>query len=171
MATDRRSRSMPSGVRSSGSGTEAGYRTSVRVTRGYSLTVVHRGRILPVLQPDDVPGGETERRSVLVVVEDEEDMRFMIRVTLSRDPRLVLLGEAATAEEAIELARGLQPGAVVLDHQLDGKLTGLEAAPLIKAAAPNSKILLFTAFDLEREAQEDPSVDAYLRKDGVKHLV
>jgi len=124
-----------------------------------------------VLQPDDIPGGESDLRSVLVVVEDEEDMRFMIRVTLARDKRLVLLGEAATAEEAIELARGLQPGAVVLDHQLHGKLTGLEAAPLIKAAAPNAKILLFTAFDLEREAQAAPAVDAYLRKDGVKHLV
>jgi len=124
-----------------------------------------------VLQPDDVPEEEAARPTVLVVVEDEEDMRFMIRITLAQDPRLVLLGEAATAEEAIELARGLQPGAVVLDHQLDGRLTGLEAAPLIKAAAPNAKILLFTAFDLEQEAEAEAAVDAYLRKDGVKHLL
>ena len=124
-----------------------------------------------MLQPDDVPGDDAVRPTVLVVVEDEEDMRFMIRITLAQDPRLNLLGETATAEEAIELARGLQPGAVVLDHQLDGKLTGMEAAPLIKAAAPNAKILLFTAFDLEREAEADPSVDAFLRKDGVKHLL
>ena len=131
--------------------------------------------IQPEDLPDDDPGDElgddTERPSVLVVVEDEEDMRFMIRITLAQDPRLVLLGEASTAEEAIELARGLQPGAVVLDHQLDGKLTGLAAAPLIKAAAPNAKILLFTAFDLETEANAEVAVDAYLRKDGVKHLL
>lgn len=124
-----------------------------------------------MLQPDDVPEDDLARPTVLVVVEDEEDMRFMIRITLAQDPRLDLLGETATAEEAIELARGLQPGAVVLDHQLEGKLTGMEAAPLIKAAAPNAKILLFTAFDLEREAEEDPFVDAFLRKDGVKHLL
>jgi DNA-binding NarL/FixJ family response regulator len=132
-----------------------------------------------VLQPDDLPDGasddppgdESARPTVLVVVEDEEDMRFMIRITLAQDPRLVLLGEAATAEEAIELARGLQPGAVVLDHQLGGRLTGLAAAPLIKAAAPNAKILLFTAFDLEQEAEAEDAVDAYLRKDGVKHLL
>jgi len=124
-----------------------------------------------VLQPDEAPDDEAVRPTVLVVVEDEEDMRFMIRITLAQDPRLTLLGEAATAEEAIELARGLQPGAVVLDHQLEGRLTGLEAAPLIKAAAPNAKILLFTAFDLEAEAQAAPAVDAFLRKDGVKHLL
>ena len=124
-----------------------------------------------MLQPDDVPEDDGARPTVLVVVEDEEDMRFMIRITLAQDPRLDLLGETATAEEAIELARGLQPGAVVLDHQLDGKLTGMQAAPLIKEAAPNAKILLFTAFDLEREAEANPSVDAFLRKDGVKHLL
>jgi len=124
-----------------------------------------------VLQPEDVPDDDSARPTVLVVVEDEEDMRFMIRITLAQDPRLVLLGEAATAEEAIELARGLQPGAVVLDHQLGGRLTGLAAAPLIKAAAPNAKILLFTAFDLEQEAEAEDAVDAYLRKDGVKHLL
>lgn len=124
-----------------------------------------------MLQPADLPDDDLARPTVLVVVEDEEDMRFMIRITLAQDVRLRLLGETATAEEAIELARGLQPGAVVLDHQLAGKLTGLEAAPLIKAAAPNAKILLFTAFDLEREAEADPAVDAFLRKDGVKHLL
>lgn len=122
---------------------------------------------------DPIPDQEVEEQAptVLVIVEDEEDMRFLIRVTLTKDPRLVLLGEAATAEQAIELARGLQPGVVVLDHQLDGELTGLEAAPLIKAVAPRSKILLFTAFDLERQAREDPAVDAYLRKDGVTRLL
>jgi DNA-binding NarL/FixJ family response regulator len=121
-----------------------------------------------VIEPEGV---DAAAPTVLVIVEDEEDMRFMIRITLSRDPRLVLLGEAASAEQAIELARGLQPGVVVLDHQLEGRLTGLQAAPLIKAAAPRAKILLFTAFDLEREAAEEPAVDAYLRKDGVKHLL
>ncbi|MBV8692930.1 MAG: response regulator [Actinobacteria bacterium] len=124
-----------------------------------------------MLQPDDVPGGASAPKTVLVVVDDEEDMRFMIRVTLARDPRLVLLGEAASAEEAIELARGLQPGAIVLDHQLGAGLTGLQAAPLIKAAAPNAKILLFTAFDLEREVEAEAAVDAYLRKDSVKYLL
>lgn len=128
-----------------------------------------------MLQPDDLsddaPHDDPGRPTVLVVVEDEEDMRFMIRITLAQDPRLVLLGETASAEEAIELARGLQPGAIVLDHQLDGRLTGLEAAPLIKAAAPNAKILLFTAFDLEAEAEAEAAVDAFLRKDGVKHLL
>ena len=111
------------------------------------------------------------RHPVLVIVEDDVDMRLMIRVTLLQDPRLDVVGEAASAEEAIELAKGLQPRVVVLDHWLSGQLTGLQAAPMIKAAAPNAKILLFTAFDLKHQADSEPAVDAYLRKDRVAKLL
>jgi DNA-binding NarL/FixJ family response regulator len=111
------------------------------------------------------------KASVLAIVEDEPDVRMLVRITLTRDPRLEILGEATSAEEAIEIARSLQPGVVILDHGLDGTVTGLEAAPLIKEAAPNSKILLFTAFDMAVEAREEPAVDAYLRKDRIGDLV
>lgn len=111
------------------------------------------------------------KASVLAIVEDEPDVRMLVRITLTRDPRLEILGEATSAEEAVEIARSLQPGVVILDHGLDGTITGLEAAPLIKEAAPNSKILLFTAFDMAVEAREEPAVDAYLRKDRIGDLV
>ena len=49
-------------------------------------------------------------------------------------------------------------------------MTGLVAAPLLKQAAPTTKILLFTAYDLAGEARAEPAVDAYLRKDHI-HLL
>jgi DNA-binding NarL/FixJ family response regulator len=112
--------------------------------------------------------GETK---VLVIVEDEEDMRAFVRILLSRDPRLEILGEASTAEAAIELAAVLEPGLIVLDHGLDGMLTGLAAAPLLKAAAPHAKILLFTAYDMAAEARAEPAIDAFLRKDQLGRLL
>jgi DNA-binding NarL/FixJ family response regulator len=111
------------------------------------------------------------RTKVLVVVEDDPDMRTLIRITLARDPRLEVVGEAASAAEAIGLARSIEPGLVVLDHAIEGDMTGLEAAPLLKAVAPNAKILLFTAFDLASEARAEPAIDAYLRKDELNLLV
>jgi DNA-binding NarL/FixJ family response regulator len=108
---------------------------------------------------------------VLVTVEDEPDVRQMIRALLSRDPRLEILGEAASAEEAIELARSAEPGLIVLDHLIEGPVTGLEAAPSLKEVAPSSKILLFSAHDLRKEAREEPSVDAFLRKDRPTELL
>lgn len=113
----------------------------------------------------------TEATKVLVIVEDEADMRLFVRLALSRDPRLEILGEATTAEEAIELAATLDPGLIVLDHGLDGVLTGLAAAPLLKAAAPRSKILLFTAYDMAAEARAEPAIDAFLRKDELGRLL
>ncbi|MEY2434290.1 MAG: hypothetical protein QOC92_4015 [Acidimicrobiaceae bacterium] len=113
----------------------------------------------------------TTKTKVLVVVEDDPDMRTLIRITLARDPRLEVVGEAASAKEAIDLARSIEPGLIVLDHAIEGDMTGLEAAPLLKEVAPNSKILLFTAFDLAAEARAEPAIDAYLRKDELNLLV
>ena len=105
-----------------------------------------------------------------MIVEDEHDVRTLIRVMVRRDGRVDVVGETATGEEAVELARSLQPTVVILDFSLEGDLTGLEAAPLIKEAAPNTSILLFTAYDMSSEASEEPAVAAYLRKDRISEL-
>lgn len=110
-------------------------------------------------------------RTVVAIVDDEADIRMLIRAALRRDPRIGVQGEATSADEAVELAKVLQPAVVILDHDLDGNVTGLEAAPGIKAASPASKVLLFTAYDMAADAAASPSVDAYLRKDRVADLV
>ncbi len=108
---------------------------------------------------------------VLVIVEDEADMRQLIKLLLTADPRLEVVGEATTAAEAVEQARTHDPGLIVLDHQIEGPVMGLEAAPALKEAAPDAKILLFSAFDLRREARLEPAIDAYLSKDQTQRLL
>ena len=108
---------------------------------------------------------------ILVVVEDEPDMREVIRLTLMADERLEIAGEAESAEEAIELARTSDPGLMLLDHNIKGTIMGIQAAPLLKKVAPNCKILLFTAFDMAAEAAKEPAIDGYLRKDHLERLV
>jgi DNA-binding NarL/FixJ family response regulator len=112
-----------------------------------------------------------ESVKVFVVVEDEPDMRMLVRMMLTRDPRLEVLGEAASAHEALALLDTMQPGLIVLDHGIEGDIMGLQAAPLLRAKAPASKILLFTAFDLQAEASREPTVDAFLRKDRITELL
>jgi len=108
---------------------------------------------------------------VLVVVEDDPDFRLLVRTLLASEPQLQIEGQAASAEEAIELARDLEPSVILLDHALDGALTGLEAAPMLKAAAPGAKIVLVTAYDLARQAEREPAVDAMVRKDHYTDLL
>jgi len=110
-------------------------------------------------------------KRVLGIVEDERDMQLLLRLTLGADPRLDLGGEATSAEEALELAQSWEPDLIVLDQSLDGELTGLEAAPLLKALVPETKILLFTAYDLRARAEAEPAVDDFLRKDNFAALL
>jgi DNA-binding NarL/FixJ family response regulator len=114
---------------------------------------------------------ETGRVKVFVVVEDEPDMRLLISMMLRKDPRLDLLGEASSAAEALAVLDTIEPGLIILDHGIEGDIMGLEAAPLLKAKAPRAKILLFTAFDMRDEAEAEPAVDGYLRKDRIDQLL
>jgi CheY-like chemotaxis protein len=116
---------------------------------------------------------------VFVVVEDEPDMQLLISMMLQRDQRLELVGHATSAAEASALldteeVRALfdrSPGLIVLDHGIEGDLMGLEAAPVLKAKVPSAKILLFTAFDMSKEAAAEPAVDGFLRKDQIGELL
>jgi CheY-like chemotaxis protein len=105
------------------------------------------------------------------VVEDEPDMRLLIRLALTRDRRFEPIGEASSADAALELLEGQEAKLIVLDHSIEGSLMGLEAAPLLKRKAQGAKILLFTAYDMSAEAAAEPAVDAYLRKDRIDQLL
>ena len=107
----------------------------------------------------------------VVLVEDDATVRGVVEILLSTEPDLELVGVATSAEEAIELVGGLDPDLVLLDNQLDGELTGLEAAPALKRAAPSVVVLLCTALDLASAAIAAPDVDGYLRKDQLVDLV
>jgi response regulator of citrate/malate metabolism len=62
--------------------------------------------------------------NVLVVVEDNPDVRFLVETIFSMDSRFTLAGVAASAEEALKSLRTTEPQVIVLDHGLSGQLTG-----------------------------------------------
>jgi DNA-binding NarL/FixJ family response regulator len=109
---------------------------------------------------------------VLVAVEDDPDFQKLIRLTLGDDPRLTMSGEMPTTiEAAVDVAKKLAPRLIVLDHRLEGRMVGLKGARKLKKAAPDAKILLFSAYDLATEARKEPAIDAYLHKDQVDALL
>ncbi len=109
---------------------------------------------------------------VLVVVEDDLDIQFLVQTVFLGDTRFTVLSGAESAESGLELASSSEPGLIVLDHGLTGKLTGLEAAPLFKKVAPQAKIILFTAHaELRVRAAAEPAIDAFLLKTDVGQLL
>lgn len=109
--------------------------------------------------------------SRVVLVEDDPTVRSVIEILLSTEPDLELVGSAATAQGGIDLVQDLKPDLVLLDNQLEGAMTGLQAAPSLKAAAPSVVVLLCTALDLADASMREPAIDGYLRKDNLVDLV
>ena len=102
---------------------------------------------------------------VLVVVEDDPDVQFLVETVFSMDSRFTLAAVAASAEEALESLRAAQPEIIVLDHGLSGQLTGLDAAPRLKKLAPQAKIIMFTSHaDLKARADKEPAIDGFVLK-------
>ena len=109
---------------------------------------------------------------VLVVVEDDPDVQFLVETIFSMDSRFTLAAVAASAEEALKSLRTTQPEIIVLDHGLSGQLTGLDAAPRLKELAPQAKIIMFTAHaDLKTRVDHEPAIDGFVLKTESTHLL
>jgi DNA-binding NarL/FixJ family response regulator len=87
--------------------------------------------------------GDTPLVTVLVV-DDMEDIRTVVRLALEIDGRYEISGEAVDGVEGIAAAEELQPDIVLLDRSMP-RMDGLEALPKIRAAAPNAAVILYTA--------------------------
>ena len=80
----------------------------------------------------------------ILIADDEALMRGALVDLLATDPALEVVGEAADASEAIELAIHHQPDVAVLDIKMPGG--GLQAAQRIGRLSPRTKILALTAY-------------------------
>ena len=79
----------------------------------------------------------------VLVVDDTQLIRERLSAILSESSDVVVVAEASNGWEAIERARRYQPDVVLLDISMP-QLNGLQAAPLIKQAAPAAQILVVT---------------------------
>lgn len=77
-----------------------------------------------------------------VVADDHPMVRRGIVSTLQDETDFEVVGEAATADEAIEIARKVQPQIVVLDINMPGD--GLAASTAIKSEHPEMHIVMFS---------------------------
>ena len=97
-------------------------------------------------------GGARQVRTL--IVDDEEDIRVLVRVTIETANRgLSVAAEAADGEEGIAQWRRHRPEVVILDQRMPG-LTGLEVAARILAEQPDQSIVLFSAY-LAKETVAD----------------
>ena len=68
----------------------------------------------------------------LLIVDDVAAVREALRLLLSEEPSIEVVGEAADGEEALARAAALQPDLVLLDLEMP-RLGGLAAIPRLRA--------------------------------------
>ena len=107
----------------------------------------------------------------VLVVDDHPKAREMLAtMILSYDDKLDIqsIYEAASGEDATQLARDYQPHVVLMDIRMPG-IDGFEAARIIKEECPSAAILMMTAVEEpgQRQVAADLGAAGFITKDRV----
>ncbi len=79
----------------------------------------------------------------LFIVDDHELARASLRLLLSGEPDLEVVGEGAHGQEALARCRQLLPDLVLMDLRMP-IMDGITATRLIRQACPATKVLILT---------------------------
>lgn len=100
----------------------------------------------------------------ILIVEDEAIIAMDLRDTLSEEGYAVV-ATLPSGEEALELCAAQRPDLVLIDVRLQGELTGLETARLLREQFAVPAVLLTAFYDQEMlRASQQAGVFAYLIK-------
>lgn len=109
----------------------------------------------------------------LLLVDDHPVVRDGLHRIQELEPRIQVVGEAATMRSAVEAARRLNPDVILMDVRLpDGD--GIEACRQIKAFLPEARILFLTSYADNRFvlAAMEAGAEGYLLKEsGTQRIV
>jgi DNA-binding NarL/FixJ family response regulator len=100
----------------------------------------------------------------VLIADDHPVFRDGMRGLLGSLPDMEVVGEASSGEQAIELARELQPDVILMDIQMPG-INGIEATREIVHTRPRIGVLVVTMFE------DDDSVFAAMRTGARGYLL
>ena len=100
----------------------------------------------------------------VLIADDHPLFREGMRGRLDRVADVAVVGEAASGDEAVELAHRLEPHVILMDIKMPG-LNGIEATREIQQASPQIGILVLTMFE------DDDSVFAAMRAGAKGYLL
>ncbi len=101
----------------------------------------------------------------VLLVDDVDDVRRLVRIALRFHGGFEVVGEAGGGLQAIELATRLRPDIVLLDLGLPD-LAGRDVLTQLREVAPGAKVVVFTGADNEDRAYYDEHAAGYVSKSG-----
>lgn len=93
----------------------------------------------------------------VLLVDDEPRLRAQLRAMLD-DYGVVIVGEAGTGREGVELAHRLRPAVVLMDLRMPD-LDGIAATRLLSETLPSTAVIILSAYD-------DPALMSEARQAG-----
>ncbi|MDT8379368.1 MAG: response regulator [Desulfotignum sp.] len=113
--------------------------------------------VISFRNPDDIIG--------ILIVDDHKLLREGLTGLLKMEPDFAVLGEAADADTAIELAKKLAPDVVIMDVNL-GEPNGMEATRQILSDNPHIKVIALSMHSDKKviNAMYHAGASAYLNK-------
>jgi DNA-binding NarL/FixJ family response regulator len=101
----------------------------------------------------------------VLIVEDNNEYRRLLRRILEEQQDLLLVAEATDGEEGVRLAQQLKPDVILMDIDMPG-INGLQATRRIKENLAGTTVLILSALDSEAygERAAECGADAYLPK-------
>ncbi len=109
-------------------------------------------------------------KHTVAIVDDQFDIREMLAIRLQMVKDLEVVGMAANAAQAIDLARTLKPDLMTLDLGMP-RIGGAESIPLLRAAAPKMRIVVFSGDPAAADLTKGKRPDAIVTKSHLSDLV
>lgn len=85
----------------------------------------------------------------LIIIDDHEMVREGLKAILVAEPDFSIVGDAANAEQALELIEHLRPDIVLLDVRLPG-VSGIEVCRIVTEQYPATAVIILTTFTEEQ---------------------
>lgn len=102
----------------------------------------------------------------ILIADDHPIVREGLHAVVSDQPDMIVVGQAATGAEAVDLALSLRPDVVLLDLRMP-ELNGVDAIAAIRAGWPEARVLVLTTYDGDEDIYRalQAGAQAYLLKD------
>jgi DNA-binding NarL/FixJ family response regulator len=109
----------------------------------------------------------TDASARIVLVEDHAILREGLRVLIEMESDLQVVGEASTGADGVRVVRDTNPTLVITDLALPGG-SGLRTIDELRAACPNLRVLVLTAYCTDEHigAAFSAGADGYVLKNA-----
>ena len=123
----------------------------------------------PDVPPTEVGGADdrspSSRMLRVLVVDDTDDFRALMRVVLERTGDFEVVAEAPDGQQGLEMARLMAPDVVLLDIAMP-VMDGLQALPQIRGLCPDAAVVVLSGFSASKMRLQAVALgaDGYLEK-------